>query len=504
MATMRLAPTSLASRLILGASLWILAALLAAGLILSALFSRQVEHDFDRRLAVLMETLIMVTDGDEQGAIQLLGPQGDPRFEQPLSGWYWQIETEGSVQLASRSLWDRILEPPRPARALLEKGGDTVEPGLRLAGPGGQELRGLERVVRFETGPEHRYLVAGDASEIDAALAPFRRTLAIALALLGLGLFGAVAAQVWFGLHPLGRLRRALARVRRGEARRIDGPYPGEIAPLVAEANSLLDHGEDMVMRARTHLGNLAHALKTPLSVLALAAEDDRSPLGDTVRREAFAMRARIDHHLARARAAGSTGGFGQTAETGPILNGLVQALGRMFRDRGLAIRLDPGEDPGEAPPRREIGAGTGKAGAEAMHSGPPPAFRGDAQDLEEMLGNLLENACKWAASEVRVSAGAGAGGRLCVIIEDDGPGLDPAERARALARGERLDETVPGSGLGLAIVAEIAALYDGALKLETSPLGGLKAILDLPGTASPRPAREGKGAEGKDMVPPA
>ncbi|MGE0651049.1 MAG: sensor histidine kinase [Alphaproteobacteria bacterium] len=447
-------PGTIGFRLIAFALAWIVGAIVAGGLLLSSLFEDHVRRGFDDRIEVLLETLVTVTDADPATGVRLLGAQGEPRFERPFSGWYWQIEDKQGIRLASRSLWDQALDLPSSPTA----DADGIS-RYELPGPRGQKLRVVERPIRFDAaGTPFRYAVAGDLAEAEAELRPFRVTLAWSLGLLGLGLIAAVVIQVHFGLGPLRRLRTALARVRAGTAEKLEGDFPGEIRPLVNEANQLIAHVSDVVERARTHVGNLAHALKTPLSVLAVEAEkaggEKDTGLAGTVARETARMRERIDHHLARARTAASAALIGQRTEVLPVAEGLARALTRMHAERIKAI-------PVEVPATL--------------------VFRGDSQDIEEMLGNLMENACKWAKSQVRVGGAAAPGGRLRLWVEDDGPGLRPEDRERATARGARLDESVPGSGLGLNIVSEIAALYGGKLILGTASLGGLKAEIDLP-----------------------
>lgn len=444
-----IAPGSIGFRLIAFALLWIAGALIAGGLLISSLFEDHVRRAFDARIEVLLETLVTVTDADPANGVRLLGAQGEPRFERPFSGWYWQISDGNTLRLASRSIWDQTLALPAPPPALNADGLTRY----RIKGPREQLLRVIERPIRFaEDGPRFRYAVAADMAEVTAELRPFRLALGWSLGLLGLGLILAVIFQVHFGLGPLRRLREALARIRSGHAERIEGDYPGEVRPLVEEANQLIAQVGTVVERARTHVGNLAHALKTPLSVLAVEADKASGPLAETVARETMLMRERIDHHLARARTAASAGVIGQRTETGPVIAALARTLRRMHASRKISIETLSDD----------------------------VAFRGDAQDLEEMLGNLMDNACKWARERVAVTAHA-EGGRLKIMVEDDGPGLAPEDRARVLMRGARLDETVPGSGLGLDIVSEIAALYGGTLTLEDAALGGLQATLDLP-----------------------
>jgi signal transduction histidine kinase len=452
---------TLTARLVAVSVVWIAAALIAGGFLLAGLFHAHVERSFDRRLEILVEALVAVTDAETgaQGVIRVLGPQGDPRFEQPYSGLYWQINEGAKVRLASPSLWDRTLALKKAA----VKPGPEGVPVRRyqLAGPRSQTLRVIERDITLEDGgPTLRYAVAGDLAEVEAEFRPFMVTLVWSLSALGLGLLAAVLIQIYVGLKPLNRLRDALGRVRTGRAERLEGNFPSEVRPLVDELNQLIAHIGDVVERARTHVGNLAHALKTPLSVLANEAERADSPLAEAVARETAAMQDRIGHHLARARTAATAGVLGQRAELAPVLDGLSRALRKMYADKTLEIQVT-----GDA--------ATGGA-----------AFSGDAHDLEEILGNLMENACKWAKGQVRVTARTAPGARLAITVEDDGPGLKPEQRDIVLARGQRLDETVPGSGLGLAIVSEIAGLYDGKLTLGEASLGGLSAVLDLPRAA--------------------
>ena len=437
--------SSLAFRLVALAALWSAAVLLLGGLVLSGLFRDSVERAFDARLAVLLEGLVAAAEIDPQAGLELTRSPGEPRFEQPLSGWYWQIE--GGVELLrSRSLWDGRLDLPA-----LRDGGTG---GETLAGPAQQQLRLVQRRIYLpEAEAPFLFAVAGDRTEIEAEIDGFNATLAWALALLVAGLVAAVLIQVRIGLLPLRRLGQELASIRAGGRERLDEALPAEIAPLAHELNALIDHNAEVVERARTHGGNLAHGLKTPLSVLLNDAGRASGPLAQSVRRQAEAMQRQIDHHLVRARAAATARVIGARTELGPVVGDLVRTIGRIHARRGIEIEAK---------------------------LAPALAFRGERQDLEEMLGNLLDNACKWARREVCLTARAEAG-RLVVTIDDDGPGLAAQERDAVLARGTRLDESVPGSGLGLGIVKDIAQLYGGAIALEAAPAGGLRARLALP-----------------------
>lgn len=446
---------SLAFRLVAGAALWIVAALAVGGIFISALFRDSVERNFDARLSVHVDSLIAVTTADISRRLVISRTLPDPRFNIPYSGWYWQVsDPRGAPQVRSRSLWDKALAPPRPDKVGVMQTGE-------MEGPDGEMLR-----IRFidvtlpdlpVQSPPVRFAVAARVSELKAELRPFNLALVWSLGVLGLGLAVAVAIQVRVGLQPLRRIRAALNNIREGRAEHLEGEWPTEVQPLVKELDALLEHNADVLDRARTHVGNLAHALKTPLAVLANEVSRKGGPRSDAIDRQVDAMRRWIDHYLTRARAAATGAVLGARTPVPPVLADLRRTLLRIHADKELKI---------------EVAGGIGAA-----------AFRGEQQDLEEMLGNLMDNACKWAASTVSLSVSADAE-RLTIKIDDDGPGLTPTQYEEAMGRGKRLDESSPGSGLGLAIVSDIAALYGGQLKLKESPAGGLRAILVLPAAA--------------------
>jgi signal transduction histidine kinase len=301
------------------------------------------------------------------------------------------------------------------------------------------------------------FLVAGNVAEVQNEIARFNGTLIWSFAILGFGLILGVFLQVRVGLEPLKRVSDALARIRDGKARRLDGKFPAEIEPLASELNSLIEHSAEVVGRARTHVSNLAHFLKTPLTVLSSEASAQPGPLADAVMRQVVTMRRQVDHYLARARAAGALDVLGNRTPVKPVLDDLARVLKRIHAERGLEITVDCPQS---------------------------LAFRGERQDLEEMAGNLIDNACKWAHARVAVAAHRTSGTSFELRVDDDGPGLDPEERALVGERGERLDESVPGTGLGLAIVRDIAKLYGGSFTLDTAPQGGLEARISLPAIA--------------------
>ena len=436
----------------MAAALWITAALVIGGLLISALFRDSVEQNFDARLSVHVDSLIAVTRYDNSGRLILSRTLPDPRFDLPYSGWYWQISDDrGAVLIRSRSLWDQTLGITAPG----QQGGMQTQ---QVEGPDGAMLR-----VRFidvtlpempRQAPPVRFAVAADSSELKGELRPFNLALLWSMSALGLGLAVAVAVQVRVGLRPLRRIRIALSDIRGGRTERMAGDWPSEVQPLVRELDSLLDHNTAVLGRARTHVGNLAHALKTPLAVLGNESARKKGPRTDAIDRQVAIMRRWVDHYLSRASAAATGAVLGARTPVGPVVADLQRTLERIHVDRPVAI-VSHVED--------EI-----------------LAFRGERQDLEEMIGNLLDNACKWASSRVEVTA-APVDGRLAVTIDDDGAGLPESRHGEALGRGRRLDESSPGSGLGLAIVSDIAGLYGGDLHLEASPLGGLRCVLALP-----------------------
>lgn len=438
---------SLAFRLVLSAGAWIAAALLVGGLLLSAVFRDYVQRSFDARLAALLESLAAIAEVDDTGALRLARALGDPRFEQVFSGWYWEIAADGESLLRSRSLADESLPVGQAPAAAAALQGDAT-------GPLDEPLRLIERELALPGFDSRlRFGVAGDRTEIDEQIRSFNATLSWSLTVLGLGLLAALFIQVRFGLQPLRRMRQALVAIRTGKASRLEGVFPEEIKPLSDELNVLIEHNAAVVERARTQVSNLAHALKTPLSVLTNEADAATGPFADIVRRQAWAMRLQVDHYLARARTAAAARVIGVRTEMAPVIEDLRRTLERIHRERGVRIEAT-------------VAGGLG--------------FRGERQDLEEMLGNLLDNACKWARAGVAVGAHR-EGDQVVAVVDDDGAGLTAEERAAVFTRGTRLDEAVPGSGLGLSIVRDIADLYSGSVTLAESPTGGLRAILRLP-----------------------
>jgi signal transduction histidine kinase len=449
---------SLGARLFISAAVCCALVLILAGFGLTTFYRRSAERGFDERLSVYIKELVADLAAPPETERQAIGDLGEPRFDLPLSGWYWQIvrlDGERPVIRTSRSIVGGQLPKLLDQQQLTPNAR-----GLResyISGPDDRSLRILEREI--DVGEEGRFTVAvaAPADEIDADIRDFRFALTMTFLLLGLALVASTIIQVRFGLRPLVRLGKAIGLVRTGEASRIAGRYPPDLDPLAGELNQLIDANREILERARTQVGNLAHALKTPLSVMINEAEAGEGALSHTVKTQAAIMRDQVQYYLDRARAAALSGALGGVTEIAPSLDALIRTFSKISQGRGIT----------------------------GMHAVPTNLrFRGEKQDLEEMLGNLLDNAFKWAESTVEIGVESSAREqpeRIALVIDDDGPGLPPDAMADVIKRGRRLDETTPGSGLGLSIVGDLAKLYGGELSLQASPLGGLRARLVLP-----------------------
>lgn len=456
-------PRSLSARITLIAGLLTALILLLGGILLSLFVRDLFLQAFDQRLVEVLEGVIAASEVEAQsGALSV--DRGaffqaglDARGEQPLYAKpYWQIGDPAAA--ASRLLPEGII-----SSHILEFGWALAIPSgigsgdytpVDREGPGGQSLRVFARTIRLPGAAQRvPYLVAGDQRVVQDRIARFDAILLAALAGLGLCLVSAIFVQVRVGLQPLRRVGRRLAAIRRGDAERLEGDYPSEIALLTGELNALLDHNRDLVERGRRQIGDMAHVLKTPLAVLTNEADRGRPLDPGLVGELSAGMRQSIDRYLSRARIAASRDVLGATTPVAPVIERLRGALARLYGDRAIAIEVDC---------------------AEGLQ------FLGEREDLSEMLGNLADNACKWASARVRIGARA-KDGRLLLAVEDDGPGLPEARREEMLRRGTRLGEEVLGSGLGLSITQEIAEAYGGEIALEEADLGGLRAHLALP-----------------------
>ena len=456
---------SLRFRLLAATLVGLAVALLLAGWVLSSLFREHVLHQFEAALTQQLDQLTAQLEFDAAGRPRIDSQAlSDPRWQRPYSGLYWQIDEmthdgqDRSGVLRSRSLWDTRLQLQVDA---LADGGLHVHEGL---GPQGAPLLMLERALRAEALPASRWrlVVAGDLQQTQQAVQHFTGVLVMSLLVLLVLLALAAWAQVAVGLRPLRALQRSLHNVHQGEATQLMGVFPQEVQPLVNDFNQVLARNAEVVARARTHAGNLAHALKTPLSVLDQATAPANNDLERLVQEQLTLARRHVDWHLAQARVAATQQLPGQRTDVAPVVAGLVRVMQRVYASKNLHISME-------------------LADAKLF-------FAGEEQDLQEMLGNLLDNACKWANSRVCIRGGLIAGAvpaRLRLQIEDDGPGIGAEHLQAVVARGVRLDEAVPGTGLGLAIVQDLVALYDGQLLLQPSPCGGLLVTVELTASAA-------------------
>lgn len=452
---------SLSRRLIIGAAVWSLVMLVVTASVLTILNRNQALQLLHEELDSTLVTLTRATDVAEDGDVTLFRnfAPSDERYLRPLSGRYWIVarlnnDNDIAAWLNSNSVWDwEIPWSGMPIRDVAENLGQTRYETVR--GPDNEPVRLAIKAITLPGLEAPVVLIAGiDRRPTDKITRNFLITLTVSMAVLALGLITGMVILVRVGLKPLTRIEHDVADIRAGEKERLDESYPQEIAPLAVEVNKLLEHNRNVVERARTHVGNLAHALKTPIAVLMNEAKGD-DPFATLVRRQTETMSQNVQHYLKRAQAAARAEILGARTEVAPAIDDLTRLLQRLFQDQGISV----------APGRVD----------ETL------CFRGERQDLDEMLGNLLENACKFAVEKVRVASEKSPDGELVIHVDDDGPGLTEEERAEALKRGVRLDETAPGTGLGLSIVKDLAELYSGRFELNDSPLGGLRATLILP-----------------------
>jgi signal transduction histidine kinase len=437
---------SLSRRMIFIAAGWILLLLTGGGFALDRVLAAAVTRNFDDQLEYVLTALIVSSEIGPDGEVVFNREPADQRFLEPYSGLYWQVSAKGREPFSSRSLWDRRM-------AFGSNHSDLAVHAYDSPQFGEEKLRILERDVKLPgSSIRWRFQVAQSRDGLDAQISVLRRTLIRSFLLLALGLIVMAALQTFYGLWPLRRVREEIARMRAGKSRQVERAMPNEVAPLVEELNALIEHNEKQAEEARRHAGNLAHALKTPLTVIMNAATAQADDLGETVVREARTMRRQVDHHLARARAVGRRGSAHSRADVWPSLESVERAVGRLYRH----VRIDV----------------TGPKDLQ-VHV--------ERQDLDEMLGNLIENAAKYGGGSVFVTVGAQAG-FVEFLIEDDGVGIPEEERIRIFDRGVRLDTGKPGTGLGLAIVRDVAEIYEGTVSLEESEdLGGLMVRLRLP-----------------------
>lgn len=452
---------SLARRLLFGALLWSVLLVFGGVIAMTTVYRAETLNILDDEHTVTIQTLARAIRplDDGTGRIEDIEERHppDPRFQVPLSGKYWLIvavdEAGNHVgDITSRSVFDETLDIPAvlQTQALSNPGQIISSNGM---GPDEQPARITLQATTYPERANPVLLVAvSDRTLSMAGVDRLRTILLVAMLALASGTLLAMALGLRYALRPLDRIQSDITEIREGRQAALSGDYPAEVQPLSEELNKLLDHNRAVVSRARTHVGNLAHALKTPLAVLRNEASGE-TQLDSVVRRQSEAMRANVDHYLRRAQAAARAEALGVRTQVRAAVDGIARVMNKLFAADGKSVTVNV---------------------SNALH------VRTEQQDLEEILGNLFDNACKWAASTVQVHAENDDDGMIAIFIDDDGPGLSPQEREEAVKRGVRLDETAPGTGLGLSIVADIAGMNGGSLVLDESPIGGLRAIVRL------------------------
>ncbi len=437
--------SSLQLRLILSSLIWTLASLILTGVLIVSLFQGHIEKRFDNQLRDHLEELVAAGEISESGRLDLTWSPSDPRFNRPHSGWYWEILKNGSVIHQSNSLLMATIFPKD----------QETNTFLQMNGPSGQAIRLYSRQIAFPRSTDtFVFVVAGPVSDMEDDIHTFSGNIILVLSVLSFVLVGMIVFQVKYGLLPLKRLTQSLSLIRSGDLEKMPQDFPLEVQPLASELNTLLEYNFTLLERARTQVGNLAHSLKNPIAVLMNEAKDVPGEKGNLIRQHLNSATDSIARYLNKARIAGSSSLLGTKTDLGDVTRDLKFSLEKLFIQSNLEISV---------------------SGLEGL------VVRADPQDMEELLGNLMENACKWAKNRISISGSLQQAGHVLIRIEDDGPGV-PSEHINDLVeRGLRLDETKPGTGLGLHIASEITNLYGGELDFFSSDLGGLGIKITLP-----------------------
>ena len=441
---------SLAVRLFFSATVWIILTLLSAGLLLSDLNKQNNLEAFDDRLNLLVETLIGGSKVDSSDGITVVTSIGDPRFFQPYSGWYWQINKGNKTLSRSRSMWDQVFTLDKRLiggrTQFIDSVGNNKEQVIEQ-----KNLYIVEREISFPGITEPiTFILSGDTFEYKENIKNFDNTLSAILIFLGVGLMIAVFLQVRFGLFPLNKIKDALFKIRNGDKKKLEAKYPLEVQPLATEINDLLEHNEKIVERARTHVGNLAHVLKTPLAVITNEIDKENKLLGNQI----ILMKKHIDRYLKKAHLESVGKNIKSKIAFLEFLNKMVLIFQKLYPNKEIEL----------------------KKGFKEFF------IYGSLEDMEELIGNLIENACKWGREKVKIKFENYGKNEVKILIEDDGPGLEKEQKNKVFTRGFRVDEQTPGSGLGLNIVKDIVEIYKGKIWLEkSSSLGGLKVNIILP-----------------------
>ena len=441
---------SLAVRLFFSATVWIILTLLSAGLLLSDLNKQNNQEAFDDRLNLLVETLIGGSKVDSSDGITVVTSIGDPRFFQPYSGWYWQINKGNKTLSRSRSMWDQVFTLDKRLiggrTQFIDSVGNNKEQVIEQ-----KNLYIVEREISFPGITEPiTFILSGDTFEYKENIKNFDNTLSAILIFLGAGLMIAVFLQVRFGLLPLNKIKDALFKIRNGDKKKLEAKYPLEVQPLAIEINDLLEHNEKIVERARTHVGNLAHVLKTPLAVITNEIDKENKLLSNQI----VLMRKHIDRYLKKAHLESVGKNIKSKIAFLQFMNKMILIFQKLYPEKEIELQTEFKEF----------------------------FIYGSLEDMEELIGNLIENACKWGKEKVNISFQNCGNNQVKILIEDDGPGLNQEQKNKVFTRGFRVDEQTPGSGLGLNIVKDIVEIYKGEIWLEkSSSLEGLRVNIVLP-----------------------
>jgi signal transduction histidine kinase len=446
---------SLKGRLIAVAALWVVGCVAIAGTLLSAEFRTFLIDRFYDELHEHLDEFVDLMEVGQDGKVTIHRPLSDPRFSEPLSGYYWEVHRREAIAARSSSLEGPILDVPADHGANAEVHHHTI------MGPTGPLL--IAERFRWINGEKDpiRIIIGVDKRHLDEVLDKFNGMLMWYLGTFSLSMIAVALVLLWFAMAPFNELRAAVANYRTGATPNVRGKFPDEVQPLIDDLNSLVAESGEQVMRARAQAGNIAHSLKTPLAILVdeadRLAQSGQEAAASVIREQCRRMQGQIDYQIARTRAAASRAKPGLSASLSDVADAVVRALGRLHVERRLAIE-------------NEIPAGLRVAC--------------EAQDLNEMLANLVDNACKHARGKVRLRVDSDSpASRVRLIVEDDGPGLPPEAWGVVFNIGEQWGSRAGGSGLGLPIVRDIVQLYGGSIRLDQSDLGGLKAVLDLPKT---------------------
>ena len=446
-------PRSLALRVVAFSTVWAVIALMLIATVITSLYNSASIASFERVLAANLFNLIGAVGLNDDGSLEGAPEFGDIRFSVPNSGWYWAVEpiVEGKLtRMTSPSMTETV---PAPSVETVPFSPE-FQRSYVTSGISGEQVRVVEsEYILGASGDAVRFRLMGNETELRRELNYFRDRLFTYLALFGAGMIGINAVAIRLGLLPLDRVRNALESIREGSIQRLEGQFPHEIAPLTDEMNVMIENNRRIIERSRTQVGNLAHSLKTPIAVLLNEGRALGGNKGRLIVEQTEGMRNQVEHYLQRARIAAQRDSVVFRVDAVPVMDRMVRVMGKLSPDKSLAFSSDQ----------------------------PKMMFAGEQQDLEEIAGNLLENAMKWAATKALVSLAGDGRDKIRLVIEDDGPGIPPEQAALALKRGKRLDEKVPGTGLGLSIVSELVSEYGGTLLLERSDLGGLRVRIDLP-----------------------